>query len=122
VLNGLSADISRLRRDGSACGEGLGAGIVVGADCQRRSRSVALGGSHSTVEGLEVSEFGTAVGCSGHVLRVGGTFEGRTGAGLASQASAQAPSCRIRPRLRSLRRFRAAVRVWSQALFFSTPR
>ena len=39
-----------------------------------------------------------------------------------AQVRAQAPSCRVRPRLSSRRRFRAALRLWSQALFLVTPR
>ena len=58
-----------------------------------------------------------------------GAFPGERGslevhgvAGLACQASVQVPSLRVRPRLSSLRRFNAAARLCSQALFFSTPR
>ena len=43
--------------------------------------------------------------------------------GLAQEgATRQAPSCRVRPRLSSRRRLRAAVRVCSQALFLTVPR
>jgi len=43
-------------------------------------------------------------------------------AGHAGQARAQVPSVLVRPRLSIRRRFRAAVRVWSQAWFLLMPR
>ena len=65
-------------------------------------------------------------------FEVGSTAEGRSRAQIVllasllaarlAQVRTQAPACRSRPMLRSRRRFRAAVRVWSQALFFAVPR
>ena len=41
---------------------------------------------------------------------------------LAYQVIAQVPSCRTRPGLPSGLEFKAAARLWSQALFLVTPR
>lgn len=83
----------------------------------------AAGGAVEQVVGVALlavcrTRFVTAVG-----LRLLRSRSLGCGPGLChAVAMVQVPSVRVRPRASRRRRFNAAVRFWSQAWFFATPR